>query len=364
MTLNFEQRPKSGATSTTTTVDENRITELERTLGRVNVDGTPLLGPDTDPINLTVDRVAELERVLGRISIDGTPLLGWGTRSINLTEVPQPNPIIPVNPPPAGVTTHLTNANTAADFVAAVNDMTIDVIELAAGTYAWKGIRLDKDRTARPLTVKPAAGATVIFDGTGLGTNINEIFLIGFVSTCRYINFDGSAGRFKFQNWSISQTGLVHPYEAHHFGFSHVDVRSITGPGTFSEWGVYVSNARGVRNQYLTFDDWNFSPGASNVGGFQSYQGDPSPAPGPDHVSVSGWVMGSTGAFNVAYLIWGNGTDYVINGGTVTNSFRNRSFHQTPGPQITMTSVTATSTTSTAVTDGGTVVYNSCSFDK
>jgi hypothetical protein len=259
-----------------------------------------------------------------------------------------------------GVIFSMTSASTSSAFETATANMAIDVIELAAGTYHWSHVRVDTDRSTRPLTIRPAAGATVIFDGTGAGT-VNEVFTIGYVSAVKNVRFDGSPGRFKFQNYTLQSTGLVHTFEVDDFEFSHVDCTAISaygGTSGFTEWAVYVSTIRSHRAQRLRFDDWSVNPGSTLVNGFQCYDG----SFGPDVVNCQGWVVNGAG---VASLIWGNGTGFYQSGWTITSCLYNRS-HQNVGGSPTgfMNSSSATSTTNTSILTAPGITYSGDSFDK
>ena len=99
-------------------------------------------------------------------------------------------------------------SGTQAQFVSLMNDMSVDVIEMTAGTY--RGWHLGAstgglvvNRAARPLLVRPAPGAAVVWDDTG-GTSGDSFlhWLLNVASeVTNYITFDpagtGGASRFR-----------------------------------------------------------------------------------------------------------------------------------------------------------------------
>lgn len=267
-------------------------------------------------------------------------------------------PVPTPTPPPSGNVVTLPVGTTVTQLQNAMKDMTLDGIIIAPGTYPWQAIRLDVDRSSKPLTV--TAGGNVIFDGSSLGSGINEIVLAGYVSPCKSIRFLPGAGRWQFKNYNIRSTGLVHTYEAYDFEFSGVDtsgISAVSGTSGSTEWQVYIGTKSGKRSQNLTFNDWNCGPTTGKlVGGFQSYQS--SGTDGPDHVKVQNWKMDGQGK---AVLAWGNGTDYQFGPMTITNCLQNRNFQNTVTGV--MTGVTATGTTNASLLVPG-ITYANCSFDK
>ncbi len=68
--------------------------------------------------------------------------------------------------PPGQIVRQCPASYTSSQFVAMMRDMTLDVIELPAGTRTWPLTFVkDLSRKARPLTVRSLPG--VIFDGAG-----------------------------------------------------------------------------------------------------------------------------------------------------------------------------------------------------
>ena len=120
----------------------------------------------------------------------------------------------------------LTPSVSAAQFVAAVQDNTTDVIELAGGTYRPGVIRLNVDRT-RPVIIRPAARATAVFSGVGS----QSAFWLGFGGVAGEITFDGLV----FDGFTIGTTGLFDLGHAHDITMNNIVVRNVTGPVAYSQ---------------------------------------------------------------------------------------------------------------------------------
>lgn len=149
-------------------------------------------------------------------------------------------------------TQSVTSANTPAQVAAYAANTGIDVIEFAAGTYHnWRACDLP-DRTGHPLTLRPAAGARVVFDAAGDGSYGDRAFGL-LVSGGGFITFDGSygGGRFAFQHYLLAQTGLFLVYQTHDLVFRGMD---------FSNIGANAnSNGQSSHLFYVARDCYNIS---------------------------------------------------------------------------------------------------------
>lgn len=172
-------------------------------------------------------------------------------------------------------------ANTTAAFLTMVADLTNDVIEMANGTYAWTDVAININRSSRPLIIRPASGATVTFDGTGLGSGTG-VFYIGADSSnggntglASYITFAGLVGgvqQFVIQNYTIGQTGLIYTQWISHVEISGFKVRTCHGIAATSHC-LYISSDGSHAPDHVIANDWDVDPdaGSRNITGLQLY---------------------------------------------------------------------------------------------
>ncbi len=145
---------------------------------------------------------------------------------------------------------------TAAQFLAAIAEPSTDVLELAAGTYRPGIIYLNVDRS-RPLTIRPAAGATVVFAG---GTR-----------PAFYMGLGGVAGRITLSNivfdgFAMGPDGIVWLGNCHDITLTGITVRNSVGTAGFS-WALYVSTDGGSGPRNVTADNWTVDGGGRTLGG-------------------------------------------------------------------------------------------------
>lgn len=166
-------------------------------------------------------------------------------------------------PPATGTVETLTSANTSADLLAAMAAATQDIIELEDGDYDWQDVEINVDRTARPLTIRPALGATVNFVGPGTESGI--IFSLGTTSLAKYITFDGhdsaGGGAMVFRDFELAQSGVFELRGTRNCTFRNLTFDNIGRHAGFSDqpyksWLFYISDADGVGgNQDLIIED-------------------------------------------------------------------------------------------------------------
>lgn len=230
----------------------------------------------------------------------------------------------PTPPPTGGNVVQFTPAMSMAQLVAMCADSSVDVVEMASGTYPnWKKVDLLTSRTT-PVLVRPAVGAVVIFDGAGTSPTGNDpVFNFGHYTSsplCRGIRFDsaGTGGRFRFQNYLLGQTGLVDTFYAQDCGFSGVDAVNIRGSGSNSTTHlVYVSSdGSGHRAANLTFNDWSchLTDGVHILNGLQTYH-----KPSADGVTAKDWDISG---LHVAAYLWDDPTGVLIDGWKVDDCQR------------------------------------------
>jgi hypothetical protein len=234
------------------------------------------------------------------------------TSTATATPTPTPTPSLPeqrvVSFGPPG---------TAADFTRLMADMSVDVIEIQTGTYTgWhiggSGQPAFTVLRTRPLVIRPAAGATVIFDGTGVPSGDGWFYAGRWTAQAAPVGGFTFEGPFIIQNYALGQQGLVSTYWAQGVAFNRFQTRGITGlAGGSTSWQVYVSSDGVHRGTDLQFDDWTVAPTpGGNVSGFQTYHN-----PQADGVRASGWSIAGP---HIAVLSWGDARGVEIDGWTIT----------------------------------------------
>jgi hypothetical protein len=235
-----------------------------------------------------------------------------------------PTPI----PPTGGTVVAITTSSSVAQFRAAVADLSVDVITFAGGTYRWDSVEIGVDRTARPLTIRAASGATVTFVGNGATTD--GIIKLGSSVTAKWITMDG----FTFDGISLSACGV---FEIR--GTSHVTLRNMTfrnlkrdpawgNPSQpYKSWAGYISG----NNTNLTLDGWNVIGSGRAV--HSAIQIDDESHPGSRESSIH---LTNISVSNVDYAFYENlpTTDLILDGWTITNSGQAGwaiNFHQASG---------------------------------
>jgi len=212
--------------------------------------------------------------------------------------------------PSAGQVALFGTSGTETQFLALMKNMSIDTIEMAPGTYHNWHLDFNVDRTARPLTIKPAHG-TVIFDASGSSSREGP-FLAGWGGYTAYVRFQGP---FVIQNYTIGQTGLVATDWVNHLTFNGFTVRGTKAPSTNGQtaWAVYISSDGTHHGSNLTFDDWNVDNSTSDhkVSGLQLYH-----TPQAAGVTALRWRV--TGGY-WGFVGRGNATGVKIESWTITN---------------------------------------------
>jgi hypothetical protein len=225
-------------------------------------------------------------------TVDPTPVpTPTPTPVATVDPTPTPTPAPTATPPPVAPGAKVVVfplSGTQSQFVSLMSDMSIDVIEIAGGTYTgWHDVPIDVDRTARPLLVKPVPGSTVTW--TGNGGSGDGLFYPGWSGFASNVTFQGP---FEIQNFSIGQTGLVSTAWASNMTFNGFTVRGTTAPSTngLTAWAVYVSSDGTHRGSNLTFDNWNVDNTSSSTGhevnGMQLYH-----TPQAAGVTALGWTV-------------------------------------------------------------------------
>lgn len=156
----------------------------------------------------------------------------------------------------------LTSSDTKATFLSKTTDTSIDVIELAAGTYTWQDVQIDVDRTSRPLTIRPASGATVNF--VGPATSSGSIFYLGQSTFTKHITFDGSPGAMVFKDFELASSGVFEPRGTDYCTFKYLTFQNLARDPLYAaqpyhSWCFYISGAGTGGNDHLLIDHCTFS---------------------------------------------------------------------------------------------------------
>ena len=216
----------------------------------------------------------------------------------------------PVVPPPGQKIVPF--SGTAAQLVALMADMTVDVIEIAAGTYPKWSVIINVARpTSRPLLVRPAAGGAVIFDGTGMGGT--PPFYVGWNSLASYITVDaaGTGGSFTIANYSIAAIGLVDAKYTDHVTFNGLIVRNCSGAPRTSHC-LYVESDGTHRSKSFTANGWDVvGPSNRYLNGVQTFH-----SPSVDGLTLHGWTVSN---LHRAGYIDADATGIDIDGWTIAN---------------------------------------------
>lgn len=186
--------------------------------------------------------------------------------NLTLTSTPEVKVVSPT-PTPTNIptpnlqkTVTLSPSNTAAQFRAAVADLSVDVIELTTGTYNWQNVQIDVDRTSRPLTIRPASGATATF--VGPATTSGSIFVFGNNATAKYITMDGiKPDGFVFRGFAIVASGVFGVNGSDHVTFRNMTFQNLTRDPKFGNpsepyksWLFYIYSPVGRLNDHLVID--------------------------------------------------------------------------------------------------------------
>ena len=196
-------------------------------------------------------------------------------------------PYTPPAPPPSSVVATLGPSTTSAQLLAKMADMTIDVIELTAGTYSAltnptyvDGI----DRTSRPLTIRPASGATVIIPG---GTR--PAFYFGLSSKVSYTTMPGLT--LSGFNFSATDDGILWTGWVDHLTLNSMIVTNVLGATPYMSWALYISSdCKGHAGTDITANGWTVDAsvsGARGIGGLAMGNG----PLGPINITANGWTI-------------------------------------------------------------------------
>lgn len=242
---------------------------------------------------------------------------------------PTPKPD-PTDPPSSGeVVKTFGPSLKASTLEAAASDMDIDVIELTSGTYKLgDSVYFDVDRTNRPLKIRPASGATVIFAGSGSATEGGQFFF-GLNKRAKWIKMSG----FTFDGYLLAQAGIFELRQSSQVTLTGMTIRDITRDTSHSDkayktWAAYISRS----NTDVLASGWKIIGSGRDWSGIQIDSG----------TSASDIHLINMTMSNLDYAFYENvpTTGLVLDGWTVTGCGENGtaiSFHEASGVYKNMT---------------------------
>jgi len=215
----------------------------------------------------------------------------------------------PPLPPLTQRVVSFTPSQTSSAFLTLLADESVDVIEMAAGTYHLYTIQIDIDRT-RCVVVRPAAGATVIFSGDVTGPGAQ--FWFGLNSRAGNITMQGLI----FDGYILGQQGIVHTGNCHDITLNDMIVRNSRSNGMtaqpYHSWAIYMDTIQGLSATNFTANRWTIEASARQMSALQVYGG--------SHVTASGWVVAH--AYLAVYASSDRGplTDLILDDWTITDT--------------------------------------------
>lgn len=221
-----------------------------------------------------------------------------------------PSPVPPSSPAtPAQHVVSFTTADPSSTFKTLLADETVDVVEMAAGTYHLPYMVINIDRP-RPVLVRPAVGATVILSGSQIGTDPQ--FGFGLGGTAGNIAMQGMV----FDGFILGQQGIIQALDTHDITLNDMVVRNSRCNGTtaqpYHSWAIYLSSTSTLHSTNFTANRWTVDGSSRQMGALQVYGG--------SHIAATGWSVAN--AYYAIYASSARGplTDFVLDGWTVSNT--------------------------------------------
>ena len=221
----------------------------------------------------------------------------------------QSNVSTPAPVAPAQHIASFTTGDSTATFLTLLADETVDVVEMAAGTYHLHYTVININRT-RPVLVRPVAGTTVILSGSDLGTDPQ--FQFGDGGTAGNITMQGLI----FDGFILGQQGIIQALDSHDITLNDMVVRNSRANGTtaqpYHSWAIYISSNATVHSTNFTANRWTVDGSARGMSALQVYGG--------SHVTAIGWSVSN--AYYAVYASSSRGplTDFVVDGWTISNT--------------------------------------------
>lgn len=242
--------------------------------------------------------------------LSGMVLPAWTVASQTAVQTTKPAATTVGTPPPGAVVKHFPATGTEVEFLAALADPTIDVLELAPGTYHFARTVINIDRTDRPLIVRPAADARVVFAGDAAD---GGQFYFGMGGMASYLAFEFAG--VTFDGYTLCDTGLVWMGNANHITFDGPTVRNVTcaEAGPIYSWALYLSVDAGVSPSHVAADDWTVIGADHTISALQVGH----PPSSAAAIDARRWDVS-----NVAYSVYAYGTvtDLILDDWTIANS--------------------------------------------
>jgi len=202
-----------------------------------------------------------------------------------------------------------TTRDTKSTFLTLLANESVDVIEMAGGTYHLRYMIINIDRT-RPVVVRPAAGATVVLSGAGNG--FNPEFGFGFGGTAGNITMQGLT----FDGFILGQQGIIQALDCHDITLNDMVVRNSRANGTWAKpyhsWAVYITSNATVIPTNITVNRWTVDGSARGMSALQVYGG--------SHITATGWSVSN--AYYAIYACSSRGplTDFSLDNWTISDT--------------------------------------------
>jgi hypothetical protein len=216
------------------------------------------------------------------------------------------------NPPLSLVTQGVAQfrmSDTRSTFLTLLANESVDVIEMASGTYHLRYMVININRT-RPIVIRPAAGATVILSGAGNGHDPQ--FGFGFGGTAGNITMEGLI----FDGYILGQQGIIQVLDCHDIILNDMVVRNSRADPAIAEpynaWAVYLSSTSTVHATRFTANRWNVDGSDHQMGALQVYGG--------DHVTATGWSVSNAYYAVYASSCRGPLTNFILSGWNISNT--------------------------------------------
>ena len=204
-------------------------------------------------------------------------------------------------------------SGTQAEFLSLVADMTVDVIEFAAGTYAWSTSNIRQNRSSRPLTIRPAQGANVTFDLGGASSWMRFGALVGLpgvpTEATSDLTIDATPGSITVQNLNVGKDGVVYGDWMERISVIGLRVRSVSGLGGSYSHCLYVGSDGTHRSKDILALGWGVLLDKT-MNFAQTYHN-----PNVAGLLVKGCT--ASGGHTFAY-VYGDGSNVVYDGNTIS----------------------------------------------